>query len=151
MKSARSLVGHDCLFDLGDGQTFTCRAALMKAVVTVGIILVAFAENADFIVTIEDDPTLAIFQIGNFCHELLRRALSLPCCYFLARPWLFKDADLIEIYLLDGRAYMSPHARTAEKVTKTRIIPEISTMSWTDISSSGALSSCATLTRGKPR
>src|ERR1700722_10018405 len=68
----RSLVGTQPLLDLGDGQAFAGRAALVQAEIAVGVEFALVAEHADLVVADEDDPPIAILELRKLCDEFFR-------------------------------------------------------------------------------
>src|SRR4051794_24089190 len=79
IEAARSLVGHDPLFDLGNGQALAGRAALMQAEIAVGVVFALFLEYPDFVLAKKHDPALAILDFRRFTNELLSHTYrSLP-------------------------------------------------------------------------
>src|SRR5215831_12705956 len=79
IQALRGLIGHDALFDFGDGQPLARRSALMQAVVAVGIKGAVFPEHADLMVADEHDTTVAILELGNLADEFLNHSkYSLP-------------------------------------------------------------------------
>src|SRR5580704_3125911 len=68
----RGLVGAQPFFDLGDGQAFAGRAALVQAEIAVGEEFALVAEHADFVVADEDDPPVAILEFRKLCDEFFR-------------------------------------------------------------------------------
>src|ERR1700719_1776024 len=68
----RGLVGAQPLLDLGDGQAFAGRAALVQAEIAVGEEFALVAEHADLIVADEDDPPVAVLEFRKLCDEFFR-------------------------------------------------------------------------------
>src|SRR3984957_18601297 len=68
----RGLVGAQPLLDLGDGQSFAGRAALVQAEIAVGVEFALMAERADLIVADKDDPPIAIIEFRKLCDEFFR-------------------------------------------------------------------------------
>src|SRR3984957_16486801 len=68
----RGLVRAQPLLDLGDGQAFACRAALVQAEIAVGVEFALMAEHADLIVADKDDPPIAIIEFRKLCDEFFR-------------------------------------------------------------------------------
>src|SRR5580658_1722480 len=56
------LVGAQPLLDLGDGQAFAGRAALMQAEIAVSEEFALMAEHADLVVANEHDPAVAVLE-----------------------------------------------------------------------------------------
>src|SRR5262245_51613364 len=77
VEALRGLVGHDPLFDLGDDQALAGRAALMQAVIAVGVELAAVPEHADLGIAHEHDAAVAVLELGCLANELLGH----ECCY----------------------------------------------------------------------
>src|SRR5580693_7551440 len=71
-QSHRGLVGAQPLLDLGDGQAFAGRAALMQAEIAVGVEFALVAEHADLVVADEDDPPIAVLEFRKLCDEFFR-------------------------------------------------------------------------------
>src|SRR5580698_1943298 len=71
-QSHRGLVGAQPLLDLGDGQAFAGRAALVQAEIAVGVEFALVAEHADLVVTDEDDPPVAVLEFRKLCDEFFR-------------------------------------------------------------------------------
>src|SRR5262249_42737197 len=74
VQSARGLVRHDPLFDLGNGQSLAGRAALVQAEIAVSVKLALFLEHADFMLTQEHDAAVAVLDLRRLAHELLSHA-----------------------------------------------------------------------------
>src|SRR5580704_5964576 len=72
----RRLVGAKPLLDLGDGQTFASRAALVQAEITVSVKLAIVLEHADLVVADEDDPALAVLHFRKLCDKFFRHMRS---------------------------------------------------------------------------
>src|SRR5262245_32789320 len=70
IEPARRLVGHDALFDLGDGEAFACRPALVEAVIAVGVELALVAKHADLGIAEENDPSIPVLEFGRLADEL---------------------------------------------------------------------------------
>src|SRR5580704_14174528 len=68
----RGLVGAQPLLDLGDGQAFTGRAALVQAEIAVGVEFALVAEHADLVVADKDDPPIAILEFRKLRDEFFR-------------------------------------------------------------------------------
>src|SRR5580704_16036932 len=68
----RSLVRAQPLLDLGDGQAFAGRAALVQAEIAVGVEFALVAEHADLVVADKDDPPIAILEFRKLCDEFFR-------------------------------------------------------------------------------
>src|SRR5580693_1473979 len=68
----RSLVGAQPLLDLGDGQAFAGRAALMQAEIRVGVEFALVAEHADLVVADKDDAAIAVLEFRKFRDEFFR-------------------------------------------------------------------------------
>src|ERR1700724_2746919 len=68
----RGLVGTQPLFDLGDGQAFAGRAALVQAEIAVGVKFALVAEHADLVVADEHDPPVAVLEFRKLCDEFFR-------------------------------------------------------------------------------
>src|SRR6202035_4372144 len=68
----RSLVGTQPLLDLGDGQAFAGRAALVQAEIAVGVEFALVAEHADLVVADKDDPPIAVLELRKLCDEFFR-------------------------------------------------------------------------------
>src|SRR6202051_2158286 len=68
----RSLVGAQPLLDLGDGQAFAGRPALVQAEIAVGVKFALMAEHADLVVTDENDPPVAVLEFRKLCDEFFR-------------------------------------------------------------------------------
>src|SRR5262249_56174989 len=64
------LVRHDALFDLGDDQPLAGRAALMQAVIAVGVEFAAVLEYADLGIADEHDPAVAVLEFRRFANDL---------------------------------------------------------------------------------
>ena len=58
------------LFDLGDGEAFAGRSALMQAEIAVGEILALFLEHADLVLADEHDAAVAVLDFRRLTHEL---------------------------------------------------------------------------------
>src|SRR5580704_2575696 len=58
----RGLVGPQPLLDLGNGQAFAGRAALMQAEIAVGVDFALVAEHANLVVADEDDTPVPILE-----------------------------------------------------------------------------------------
>src|ERR1700739_3824493 len=81
----RGLVGTQPLLDLGDGQAFAGRAALVQAEIAVGVEFAFVAEHADLIVADEHDPPVAILEFRKLCDEFFRH-LPFPSTFPPADP-----------------------------------------------------------------
>ena len=68
------LVRPQPLFDLGDGQAFAGRAALVQAVIAVGVEFALVPEHADFVVADEDDAAVAVLEFRKLTDELFGHA-----------------------------------------------------------------------------
>src|SRR6516165_5795922 len=71
IKAARSLVGHDPLFDLGNGQSLAGRTALVEAEIAVRVVFAFFLEDADLVLAHEHDPAVAVVHFRCLRNELL--------------------------------------------------------------------------------
>src|SRR5262249_16348990 len=79
VKALRGLVGHDPLFHLGDDQALAGRAALVQAVIAVGVEFAAVLEHTDLGVADEHDAAIAVLELGCLANELLaQECTSLP-------------------------------------------------------------------------
>src|SRR5689334_9105696 len=76
VEALRGLVGQDPLFDLGDDQALAGRAALVQAVIAVGVELAAVLEHADLGVADEHDAAVAVLELGCLANELLGHECS---------------------------------------------------------------------------
>src|SRR5262245_40540763 len=72
----RGLVGHDPLFDLGDDQALAGRAALVEAVVAVGVKFAAVLEHADLGVADEYNAANAVLELGCLANDLFSHECS---------------------------------------------------------------------------
>src|ERR1700686_1407738 len=68
----RGLVGAQPLLDLGDGQPFAGRAALVQAEIAVGVELAFVAEHADLVIADKDDPPVAVLEFRKLCDKFFR-------------------------------------------------------------------------------
>src|SRR5262249_16468216 len=85
VEALRGLVGHDPLFDLGDDQALAGRAALVQAVIAVGVELAAVPEHADLGTADEHDAAVAVLELGCLANELLGHE-----CSYLPRNGLLR-------------------------------------------------------------
>src|SRR4029079_3557443 len=70
IESFGRLVRAQPLFDLGNGQAFAGRAALMQAVIRVGVEFALVFEHPDFIVADKDDAAIAVLELRELTDEL---------------------------------------------------------------------------------
>src|SRR5258708_34489854 len=68
IQALRGLVGHDALFDFGDGEPLAGRSALVQAVVAIGIESAVFPEHADLMVAEEHDTAVRKPVRGKLSH-----------------------------------------------------------------------------------
>ena len=76
IEPARGLVGHDLLFDLGDGEPLAGRPALVQAEIAIGVVFALLLEHADLVLAHEYDATVAILHFRRLCDELLGHAAT---------------------------------------------------------------------------
>src|SRR5882762_10648825 len=76
IQALRGLVGHDALFDFGDGEPLAGRSALVQAVVAIGIESAVFPEHADLMVAEEHDTAVAILELGNLTDKFFSHSKS---------------------------------------------------------------------------
>src|SRR5262249_24839629 len=76
VESLRGLVRRNALFDLGDDQALAGRAALVQAVIAVGVELAAVPEHADLCIADEYDAAVAVLELGCLANELLGHECS---------------------------------------------------------------------------
>jgi hypothetical protein len=65
------LIGSQPFLDLGDGEAFAGRAALVQAEIAVGVVLTLMPEHADFVVADKPDAAIAILHFRRLRDELL--------------------------------------------------------------------------------
>src|SRR5713101_3178109 len=71
IQALRGLIGHDALFDFGDGEPLAGRSTLVQAVVAVSIKSAVFPEHTDLMVAEEHDTAIAILELGNLADKFL--------------------------------------------------------------------------------
>ncbi len=76
IQALRGFIGHDALFDLGDGEPLAGRPALVQAVVAVCIKSAVFPEHTDLMVAEEHDTTVAILEFGNLADKFFSHSKS---------------------------------------------------------------------------
>src|SRR5580692_9108224 len=91
VEAHRGLVRTQPFLDLGDGQAFAGRTALMQAEIAVGVELAFMPEHADLVVTDKNNAAVAVFHFGEFCDEFLGhpirpRVLPFILVHFLGSP-----------------------------------------------------------------
>src|SRR5215470_1048909 len=69
IQALRGPIGHDALFDFGDGEPLAGRSALVQAVVAVCIKSAVFPKHTDLMVAEEHDTAVAILELGNLTNE----------------------------------------------------------------------------------
>src|SRR5262245_11358339 len=77
LREVETLRGHvrtQPLLDLGDGEAFAGRAALMQAEIAVGVELAFVPEHPDLVLTGEDDAAIAVLELRDFTDVLLGHA-----------------------------------------------------------------------------
>src|SRR5215472_5356791 len=113
VEALRGLVGHDALFDLGDDQPLAGRAALVQAVIAVGVEFAAVLEHADLGVAHEHDPAVAVLELRRLANELLGHGTQVLPEATRARPrWAVPSARHVRLYITSASVPPArPHAR----------------------------------------
>src|SRR5258708_1582473 len=78
IQALRGLVGHDALFDFGDGEPLAGRSALVQAVVAIGIESAVFPEHADLMVAEEHDTAGPRPLLREFSHKIFKHSQTFP-------------------------------------------------------------------------